>query len=47
MVTFALDTAVERHVYDPDETALTAVIKVRDMVLSVMNSFQEEEGDTE
>lgn len=46
MVTFALDTAVEHHVYDQDETALTAVIKVRDMVLSVMNSFQEE-GDTE
>lgn len=45
MVTLVLDAAVEHYFDDPYEYALGAVIKTRDMVLSVMNSFQEEGED--
>lgn len=46
MVTFALDTAVEHYVNNPYENGISAVIKTRDSVLSILNSFQEE-GDAE
>lgn len=46
MVTFTLDTVVEHYIDNPYEYALGAVIKTRDRVLSVINSFQEE-GDND